>query len=400
MRKVKTKRITTAALCLGLISMIWLGTASTRAEEPPPGIIVTPKEGQVYRDGSVTSGPDATVPRFISIADGTVMITSLTIIPPDGWHFIPFPGTLAYADVDWPGLDDLEPELSGFDGHEIYSWLNPQTHQWEEGFRVIAFFDDTALPDAGQFPLQAEGNMVPPPGGTEPKTWYWAIKAEKYTVSIEEVNYIDGVDANGAAMDNNFDIWNSTQLLVPISESEITPSRNTPTTYIKNLRIQAQIKLKVSPVKAGFTTGVNIPVTIYSDGELDFYPTTNGDKIVNLMFNDDGYVTHVFTTKSKNVSDKLDYKEYVATWHGHATGQQTTHKIYTLYDTPCDNWNGDGQPNEPEYQHLQYLLGGGDVPNGDTGCWVNQRSDLKTLGNTSEILSKVVDGPMIRRRVV
>lgn len=181
MRKVKTKRITTAALGLGIIAMIWLGTATiTRAEEPPeppPGIIVTPKDGHVEKDTHVFSNPQATVPQFVSIANGQVKILSLIISPPDGWSFIPFPYTdpLSFADVDVPG------DLSGFIGDEVYDWYDPVTRHLE-GFRVFAFFDESSLPNASQFPLQAEGNMEPPPGGTEPKEWHWAIKALNVTI--------------------------------------------------------------------------------------------------------------------------------------------------------------------------------------------------------------------------
>ncbi|MHB1157799.1 MAG: hypothetical protein ACYC26_13310 [Phycisphaerales bacterium] len=182
MRQVKTKRITTAALGLGIIAMIWLGTATTRAEEPaepPPGIIVAPKDGNVVKDGRVRSGPDATVPQFVSIANGKVTILSLTIGPPEGWSFIPFPYTdpLSFADVDATG------NLSGFIGDEVYDWYDPVTRHLE-GFRVYAIFDESSLPDAGQFPLQAEGNMEPPPGGTEPKTWYWAIKTGVFSMKF------------------------------------------------------------------------------------------------------------------------------------------------------------------------------------------------------------------------
>lgn len=216
-------------------------------------------------------------------------------------------------------------------------------------------------------------------GGNGPESiWLVSGKMSIGKLTIVSVDFIDSVDDKGKDEDNNFNIRSiGGRLFVPKGGPEWKDGEIIgPTCYIMGRRVRAKVMVK----GVGFTQGVAVKVQLYSEGDLDLMP--HGDKRteVDLVFDENGNASHVFTSR-KTVAKTLDLKTYKLAWKGSSDGQKSQHLIYTLYGKPVDKYNGVAKfPNDPLDTHLFYLLG---PKLGGKGKWCNGTSTLNEKGKDS-----------------
>lgn len=188
---------------------------------------------------------------------------------------------------------------------------------------------------------------------------------------IMEMDFKDGLDAYGNSANNNFDIVDSSGNPIVTNrgpEWKSITGMIGPSVYNKNSKVRSDVKLKISPV---VTTPIEME--LYSDSDLDFTPNGTSNHTVTLTFDSAGYTTNTFTTYSMKTEDAMDRKEYVINWQGSASGNTITQTIYTLYGNPTDYWNNAASLEDPQYDHLKYLLG---PKIGSEGEWCKGKSTL------------------------
>ena len=203
-------------------------------------------------------------------------------------------------------------------------------------------------------------------------------------VDVIEMNFKDSVNNTGTPENNNFDIVNdSGNLIVPDHGPEWTSIAGEigETVYIKNRKVCADVKFKITPIISNKPISLNL----YSEGDLDFTPMGTTNHEIILTFDTSGYAIKTFTTYTNKVANMLDRKEYIIAWKGNASGNVVKQHIYTLYGIPCDNYNNSTSKNSPSHNHLKYLLGP-EINN--KGKWCNGKSTLNM--NSSDSISRAI----------
>jgi len=144
------------SLCgvLGIISVCLL---SSSAWSQPSDSTVTAIPGAIpYLYGWFTLNPEAEekVPLLEQIDGGQVMIVSLHLAPPGDLRFVPFPNEPTRL------VDIATQNLSGFFAQPLV--------ETARDIQVYVAFDESALPSADEYPMQAEGNLSGGEGEGEP----------------------------------------------------------------------------------------------------------------------------------------------------------------------------------------------------------------------------------------
>lgn len=293
----------------------------------------------------------------------------------------PHPGAVIRFDIDWEPTE--KEKLYFVNEKEYVCWSQggtfnadaalgcrpASTISWSSSDQQIATVDSSGIV---HFVAPGEVTITASATGSS-GTLSDELKLIVYRVDILSLDFVDSVAAGGAATDNNFDIVNAQgEYLVPGRGPEWTSTAGMvgETVYIMDSKVRASATMKITPVISG--TPMNLE--IYSEGDLDFTPTGSQSHSLTITFGSAGYASHTFTTFAKTVLNMMERKEYSITWKGAASGSSASMFIYTLYGKPHDEWSMNQITKEPQYEHLQYLLG---PAIGSEGLWCNGTSTLE-----------------------
>lgn len=261
----------------GVLGIIAVCLLSSSAWSQPSDSTVTAIPGAIpYLYGWFTLNPEAEekVPLLEQIDGGQVMIVSLYFAPPGDLRFVPFPNEPTRL------VDIATQNLSGFSAQPLIETAST--------IQVYAAFDESALPSADEYPLQAEGNLSGGEGEGESPHWNAqtglldlaiyngqdatvAVPEEKEeTVGAFSVANLNNTDSDNTA-DNQDDSIPGEKDMIKLEIKKSSPNM-TGNVTLTITGDGTQVKLWKAETKAGGVeakrtwSATELPVTVWVEG--------------------------------------------------------------------------------------------------------------------------------------